>query len=357
MPSVLQNYIDRIQRLLELKVQANHESNFSVPSECRHCKLIRSWLFCETRPARKDIPILTDKYRGYKQPQTSIFDGIKPATVYLDFHSLDTWVNSVANGCSMCYYFWEALKKIHLKGAPLIPNMNENEELSGMELLDEKRWPAGSEKLALGVFRNRFGFMFLLGPRGAILELMVSIPHRSMKYWLAHLQLGDLGKGSIYTGSDATFQLASDWLWECMTNHGECNIRDPKRYPTRLLDVGHDLTSTDEDSPLRQFAMVRLIEGSSQFKERPPYLCLSHRWPTEPIMMLNSATEARLRSGITLDMLPLTFQDAITIVRRLGHRYLWIDSLCIFQDSRQDWIIESDKMGDIYRGSVCKSNI
>lgn len=45
------------------------------------------------------------------------------------------------------------------------------------------------------------------------------------------------------------------------------------------------------------------------------------------------------------------FQDAVTITRRLGYRYLWIDSLCIIQDSYEDWKNESKNMGHIYKAS------
>jgi hypothetical protein len=34
--------------------------------------------------------------------------------------------------------------------------------------------------------------------------------------------------------------------------------------------------------------------------------------------------------------------------RRLGFRYLWIDSLCIIQDDENDWLSESAKMCDVY---------
>ncbi len=33
--------------------------------------------------------------------------------------------------------------------------------------------------------------------------------------------------------------------------------------------------------------------------------------------------------------------------------YIWIDALCIMQDSRADWHLESTKMGDIYANSYC----
>ncbi|PMD38524.1 hypothetical protein L207DRAFT_430794, partial [Hyaloscypha variabilis F] len=32
-----------------------------------------------------------------------------------------------------------------------------------------------------------------------------------------------------------------------------------------------------------------------------------------------------------------TFRVAIIVTRKLGIRYLWIDSLCIFQDFADDW--------------------
>ena len=37
----------------------------------------------------------------------------------------------------------------------------------------------------------------------------------------------------------------------------------------------------------------------------------------------------------------------------MGVRYLWIDSLCIIQDSTEDWQHESKLMGDVYSNSWC----
>jgi hypothetical protein len=52
---------------------------------------------------------------------------------------------------------------------------------------------------------------------------------------------------------------------------------------------------------------------------------------------------------IRLSSLPKTFQDAVLITRKLDVRYLWIDSLCIVQDSTADWQKESAVMEAIYR--------
>ncbi|MCJ1251170.1 hypothetical protein MMC30_008401 [Trapelia coarctata] len=54
-----------------------------------------------------------------------------------------------------------------------------------------------------------------------------------------------------------------------------------------------------------------------------------------------------------MDVLPKSFRDAVLITRKLGYRYLWVDSLCIVQDDQSDWAREAANMGDIYRGATC----
>jgi hypothetical protein len=59
------------------------------------------------------------------------------------------------------------------------------------------------------------------------------------------------------------------------------------------------------------------------------------------------------QKGIKVHKLSHTFQDAITITRQLGLRYLWIDSLCIIQKNRDDWLKESIVMGNVYQNGYC----
>lgn len=40
------------------------------------------------------------------------------------------------------------------------------------------------------------------------------------------------------------------------------------------------------------------------------------------------------------------------MTRQLGFQYLWIDSLCIVQDSAEDWQCESSRMATIYASSM-----
>jgi hypothetical protein len=66
---------------------------------------------------------------------------------------------------------------------------------------------------------------------------------------------------------------------------------------------------------------------------------------------LTSATLPVLLAGVDISELPRTFREAIEVTRRFGVRYLWIDSLCIIQDSADDWRKESVQMVHVYSNS------
>jgi len=71
------------------------------------------------------------------------------------------------------------------------------------------------------------------------------------------------------------------------------------------------------------------------------------------LLKLTTANIDSFMNGINLNDLPTAFPDAITITRRLSCRYLWIDSLCIIQDSEDDWEHQASQMAEIYQHSCC----
>jgi hypothetical protein len=83
-----------------------------------------------------------------------------------------------------------------------------------------------------------------------------------------------------------------------------------------------------------------------------PYVTLSHCWGSIPIFTLKSTSYHELKSGFQISLLSKTFQDAIAVTRALGYEFIWIDSLCIIQDSKDDWNLEAPQMQSIYRGAV-----
>ncbi|KAH9229590.1 hypothetical protein K456DRAFT_1799009, partial [Colletotrichum gloeosporioides 23] len=85
------------------------------------------------------------------------------------------------------------------------------------------------------------------------------------------------------------------------------------------------------------------------------YMTLSHRWDhltDEGAQLTVHNVDSRVE-GFSLSSLPPSFRYAAFLTRELGIRYLWIDSLCILQDSREDWVRESVQMGQVYSASYC----
>ncbi|KAK8255547.1 heterokaryon incompatibility protein-domain-containing protein [Phyllosticta capitalensis] len=84
------------------------------------------------------------------------------------------------------------------------------------------------------------------------------------------------------------------------------------------------------------------------------YITLSHCWgpkSSQEKLMLLKGTFQNFRNDQPVAILPKTFRDAMKIIERLRVQYLWIDRLCIIQDSMEDWAQECATMGDVYRHS------
>jgi hypothetical protein len=93
---------------------------------------------------------------------------------------------------------------------------------------------------------------------------------------------------------------------------------------------------------------VRLHESHG---EQSVYAALSHRWGDQQPLRLLTSNISEFRGNITWSLLPKTFQHAIIFARKLGVPYIWIDSLCIIQDCKDDWLVQSGKMAGIYESS------
>ncbi len=93
---------------------------------------------------------------------------------------------------------------------------------------------------------------------------------------------------------------------------------------------------------------IRIVETQGRAFQ---YVALSHCWGSKTPLMATKSSWGKLIVNIPFGDLPPLFQDAVIITRQLGLRYLWIDSLCIIQDSLRDWETEAAKMASIYQNS------
>jgi hypothetical protein len=82
------------------------------------------------------------------------------------------------------------------------------------------------------------------------------------------------------------------------------------------------------------------------------YATLSYVWGNEEMFKTTGHNLQSLQGteGFEMhyDRLPKTTQDAILCTKRLGIRYLWVDSLCIIQDDERDKLHQIQNMGLIY---------
>jgi hypothetical protein len=136
------------------------------------------------------------------------------------------------------------------------------------------------------------------------------------------------------TSSYDTIPLIQKWLDTCNSEHPKCLIPAVSVLPTRVLEVSN--------------RRLRLVEPEGEIA---PYLTLSHCWGKETIIQLTRATLKDMKKNIPWTSLTKTFQDAIMVTWKLGFRYLWIDGLCILQDSKEDWEYQASRMADIFSNS------
>ena len=142
--------------------------------------------------------------------------------------------------------------------------------------------------------------------------------------------------------SEDVFNIANSWIRDCLANHGEsCSNAAAGYHTTTLLPKRIiDLHGTSEDIRLTQ-----PVEGSVGI-----YVALSYCWGLRPQVVLTNEAAADKDYYFPINTLPPTIKDAVTICKRLDYKYLWVDALCIIQDSpnAEDWLEQSANMDEIY---------
>jgi hypothetical protein len=174
-------------------------------------------------------------------------------------------------------------------------------------------------------------------------------------------------KVGLNTASERSFDIARTWLKQCLASEDEfkpvCRSTPPSEIDNKR---DHPLTILPEPYPME--VPARLIDTQPLFPsdgviqlvetkqlERPyQYATLSYCWGdlTSSNWLTKISNLDQQFDMIQWNTLPATLRDAVLITKKLGIRYVWIDALCIIQDSPLDWSIEAAKMGGIYRGSM-----
>ena len=299
-----------------MKVERN--PNVFMSKLCQLCQSI-PWfkLSC-------DLELEPDSFNHYKWPglKLSSKEGCHLCTIFL-YAVRPDWVTETYIGHNSPIQLWLDSESMCIRLKYIVDNLYETAILSYNCFPSRQSWLAQIEKYPVS-------------------NKIETTPEVSD----CHLA----PKVSLAAQSVHTFRIVRYWINNCLHHHSKCVNRryrsfqrkessfdlDPE-LPTRVIDVGlHQVP--DE-------ARLLVSEGL-----RAKYATLSHCWGTTASQA--KSTKATLDSylrGFSVSNLPKTFRDAIQVTRDLGIRYLWIDSLCIVQDSKEDWTFEAANMATVYQ--------
>ncbi|RMJ08920.1 hypothetical protein CDV36_011447 [Fusarium kuroshium] len=154
-----------------------------------------------------------------------------------------------------------------------------------------------------------------------------------------------MSSNSISSKHDLKLEHIRTWFHNCASNHNNCRrfsdlVAPQNQLPSRVLDIHGS-----------RVKLECLVQDIPDFE----YVTLSHMWGPDPTacLRLKQASLEEFKVRIPEDQLPGKYLDAIRVARALGFRYIWIDSLCIIQDSAEDWGREAVKMASVYGRTSC----
>lgn len=137
---------------------------------------------------------------------------------------------------------------------------------------------------------------------------------------------------------ECNFKLFRKWLHLCETEHEHVSKGGSGEMVIRLIDVHQRC----------------LIGWSGPASQAPRFVALSYCWGEvgrKVTLNMHCLKEAE-EKGFFDRPLDQTVQDAMTVVLKLGERYLWVDALCIIQDSKEDKKMQLPQMQNIYGCAV-----
>ncbi|THU98794.1 HET-domain-containing protein [Dendrothele bispora CBS 962.96] len=171
-------------------------------------------------------------------------------------------------------------------------------------------------------------------------KLSIYYRNRSLLSYPIYTALGDPCSTSIVArekvlkmDSSSTCNLALKCIQDCINCHDKCPKPHDSILPTRVIDC------SDPNKP--NLLTTHGVHGA--------YLALSYVWGEKQPHKTTEININQYTQEIKLDYLPRTIRDAIWVTKSCGQRYLWVDSLCIIQDSRQDKIAEIARIPQIFR--------
>jgi len=137
-----------------------------------------------------------------------------------------------------------------------------------------------------------------------------------------------------------------DWLKQCKKHNCLPWLKECEKH--ECMPPDYLLKSLPEDFRLIDVDEYRIVQP----KKHVDYCALSYVWgdKEQPLLKSSNKDKAEVRGFLNGPDLPLprTILDAIALCLKIGCRYLWVDSLCIVQDCKENKYSQINSMADIY---------
>jgi hypothetical protein len=134
-----------------------------------------------------------------------------------------------------------------------------------------------------------------------------------------------------------------EWLKHCEDErdgyHKICSLSECAYTPTRLIKIS---------GPPDQLQLTMVCSDDMEEYDMSRYVTLSYCWGGDQPNKLTQENHGLYKKNITWESLPRTIQDAAKTAQVLGFHYIWIDSMCIIQDSKEDKEAEISQMTKVY---------
>lgn len=146
----------------------------------------------------------------------------------------------------------------------------------------------------------------------------------------------------------SSFNLALECIDSCELTHDSCPKILTQTLPDRVIDC------SNPDRPY-----IVLTDGNMMGR----YITLSYTWGGPQPLTTTQNIATYVTYGLEILDFPKTIREAIEATNGLGILYLWIDALCILQDSDEDKLRQISMMAKIYRNSfltliaACGNNV
>ncbi|EMD01295.1 hypothetical protein BAUCODRAFT_29738 [Baudoinia panamericana UAMH 10762] len=246
---------------------------------------------------------------------------------------------SSGHGCACCDFLFHAIRRALYIRWPGTTTEFDSEEFK--EFCEARLEGIESRGTSLTLFAINPKLQGTMRGRGTV-ELYIA-PESSEE---DRETRGSLRPCNKDLAADGAALLLAQWLEACNNTHCECQpAASTKHIPKRLLYVG-----TEQQPALRLCCTNEVAE---------PYVVLSYCWGLGNDIRTTSENVSIHTVRIEEDNLPKTYSDTIALTRRLGIRWLWIDALCILQDSYKDWDEQAAQMDAVYRNAylcICASS-